>query len=141
LDINGNNRYLFEDCHYLGVDLGEGENVDIVSPAHQVKFPDESFEVIISTECFEHDQFYVKTLWNAVRMLKRGGLLLFTCATTGRPEHGTTRTSPKDSPFTNDYYRNITEDDVKNALILDKEFSSHFLGTHKLDLRFWGVKA
>ena len=28
LDINGSNRFLFEDCNYLGIDVGEGKNVD-----------------------------------------------------------------------------------------------------------------
>ena len=30
-------------------------------------------------------------------MLKKDGLFFFTCASTGRPEHGTRRTSPQDS--------------------------------------------
>ena len=35
MDINGNNRYLFEGCAYIGCDLGDGENVDIVCPGHE----------------------------------------------------------------------------------------------------------
>ena len=37
LDLNGNNRYLFEDYKYLGVDIGYGENVDLVCCGHEVK--------------------------------------------------------------------------------------------------------
>jgi hypothetical protein len=35
-------------------------------------------------------------------VLRPGGVLILTCATTGRHEHGTTRTSPAMSPSTND---------------------------------------
>lgn len=33
LDINGNNRWIFTDCEYVGIDLGEGDNVDVVCRA------------------------------------------------------------------------------------------------------------
>ena len=35
LDINGNNRYLFSNCTYTGVDIGQGKNVDVVSKGHE----------------------------------------------------------------------------------------------------------
>ena len=34
LDINGSNRDLFENCDYIGLDVGEGKNVDIISIGH-----------------------------------------------------------------------------------------------------------
>ena len=39
LDINGSNRYLFEDCDYLGIDVGEGRNVDLVCVGHEFEVP------------------------------------------------------------------------------------------------------
>ena len=42
------------------------------------------------------------SLANIERVLHPGGVLILTCATTGRHEHGTTRTSPAMSPSTND---------------------------------------
>ena len=57
LDINGSNRYLFTDCEYTGIDVGEGKNVDIVSTIHEFDAKDDSYDVIISTECFEHDMY------------------------------------------------------------------------------------
>ena len=48
LDINGNNRYLFEDCNYTGVDIGAGKNVDVVSKGHEY-FPNEKVDFVIST--------------------------------------------------------------------------------------------
>lgn len=149
LDINGNNRYLFTNCEYIGLDVGPGKNVDVISPIHLYEAPDESYDFIISTECFEHDKFYPLSLKNIVRMLKSKGMFLFTCASYGRPEHGTKRTGTAgNSPLTaeleefEDYYKNLNIPDIKAVLdvneIFDKhEFSGNFM-SH--DLYFWGIK-
>jgi hypothetical protein len=56
MDINGNNTIHFTDCDYLGLDIGEGKNVDIVCPIH--KFVSlYKFDVVISTEMLEHDKY------------------------------------------------------------------------------------
>ena len=122
LDINGNNRYLFEDYTYIGVDLGEGKNVDVISRGHEFNSK-ELFDIAISTECFEHDEYWVQTINNIIAHLKSGGLFLFTCATDGRPEHGTRRTSPQDAPFVGDYYRNLNEEIMKSEIDFDSIFN------------------
>ena len=72
-------------------------------------------------------------------------LVIFTCATVGRREHGTTRTTPADSPFTVskgwDYYRNLTADDFAH-LDLDSMFTEYEFSTNEVthDLYFWGLK-
>lgn len=148
LDINGNNRYLFDNCDYTGIDIGAGPNVDIVCSGHEFK-SDEQFDVVISTECFEHDKHYAETLRNAYNLLKVGGLLLFSCAAPGRPEHGTKRTSPNDSPFTTDYYKNLSDTDIVIALTSTRDYGMNELfSTHKFktrtefpqDLYFYGIK-
>ena len=142
LDINGNNRFLFDgDYSYTGIDLGEGKNVDVVCRGHLYK-SDEKFDVIVSSECFEHDEFYRETLLNIYSLLKDGGLFLFTCATTGRPEHGTTRTSPADAPFVGDYYKNLEEKDIREVLDVEELFSNFEFRVNKTpqDLYFWGIK-
>ena len=64
LDINGSNRYLFSgDFSYIGVDLGPGKNVDVICRGHEFK-SENLFDVVISSECFEHDEFYPLTLNN-----------------------------------------------------------------------------
>ena len=148
LDINGNNQYLFDDCLYLGVDLAPGKNVDFASKGHELNLPSECADVVVSTECFEHDRYYALTLQNIVRMLKPGGLFLFSCATTGRPEHGTRRTTPSDAPLTHqfddwgDYYKNLEEGDIRLVLDIEHIFSKFAFSindeTH--DLYFWGIK-
>ena len=134
LNINGTVRDLFVDCDYVGCDLGEGSGVDIVCAGQDLTLPDDSFDVVLSCECFEHNPAYQETLHNMVRMLKPSGLLFFTCATTGRAEHGTSRTTPKDAPFCGDYYRNLVAEDF-DTTGLNGEFS-----TLNTDLRFYGFK-
>lgn len=147
LDINGNNRMFFENSQYTGVDLAPGKNVDLVGKAFELTLPDNSFDTIISTECFEHDFGYEKSVMNAIRMLKLGGMLIFSCATTGRPEHGTTRTSPNDNPLRpdiwNDYYKNLTEDDFCQIEGFIESFTVHsfMVNTNHCDLYFYGFKA
>ena len=153
LDINGSNKDMFEDCDYLGVDVGEGRNVDIVSVGHLFDAPDNYFDTIISTEVFEHDMYYEKTIQNIIRMLKPGGLFLFTCAAPGRPEHGTRRTSECDAPLLiqvsedwSDYYKNLDDNDVKKINGFNEAFPDgkfHLSNIHlgvPADLYFYGLK-
>ena len=120
MDINGNNRYLFANCEYLGIDLGEGRNVDLVCPIHE--FKSNKFDTIISTEMLEHDKHWERSLISMYNLLKKGGLLMLTAASTNRKEHGTIRTEPKSSPFTNDYYKNITVE-MLNSVLADLQYS------------------
>jgi SAM-dependent methyltransferase len=164
-DVNGNEKFLFDDCDFLGLDIGPGTGVDIVCPAQEYDAPDETFDTIISCECWEHNPFYKESIQNAVRMLKPGGLFLFTCATTGRPVHGTvtqdkidranhktlqgnTFTEWKTMPnvsrkdWNNEYYKNVTEGDVRDAVNIEDIFKEYNfeVNTVHCDLYFWGIK-
>lgn len=150
LDINGNNHYLFENYSYIGVDVGKGRNVNVVAKGHEYRPIDGTkYDIVISTECFEHDMYWDKTILNASEnLLRDGGLFLFTCATEGRPEHGTNRTKPWDSPLTTqhedwgDYYMNVTEAMVREKIDLEKYFKCYKFYVHNEshDLYFWGLK-
>ena len=164
-DVNGNEEFLFKNCDFTGLDIGEGNGVDVVCPAQDYDVPDETFDTIISCECWEHNLYYAESIQNAIRMLKSGGLFLFTCATTGRPVHGTSaqdvidranmktlqgteiirwKTMPNVSRenWDNDYYRNVTEEDVRKCVNVDDVFSSYEfeVETSHCDLYFWGIK-
>tara|TARA_Y100000310_G_scaffold307289_1_gene349260 strand:- start:569 stop:1108 length:540 start_codon:yes stop_codon:yes gene_type:complete len=146
-DVNGNNNHYFKDCFVLGNDVGYGPNVHLLGFAHELPFIDEYFDTIISTECLEHDRHYDKTLNAAVRMLKSGGLYVFTCATTGRPEHGTSRSKPYQVFATRvdgleDYYKNLTEADIRKVLNVGTHFSEYEFSVNNghHDLYFWGIK-
>jgi SAM-dependent methyltransferase len=147
LDINGNNRFLFDNYTYIGVDIGEGKNVDVISKGHEYK-SNEKFDIVISSECFEHDMYYRETLLNCYDLTKSGGLFTFTCASEGRPEHGTRRTSESDAPFLmdyemwGDYYKNLTEKDIREIFNCDEYFSQYYFEYNPIekDLYFWGIK-
>ena len=148
-DINGNNRYLFENCVYEGNDVFESPNTTIISKTKDLPFANESFDTIISTECFEHDPEYKESLLKIYQMLKPDGLFFFTCASTNRPEHGTRNTSPTDSFGTigeledmMDYYKNLVETDLNEVLPLNEKFSlwDTYYNSESCDLYFVGIK-
>ena len=148
-DINGNNRFLFENCTYNGNDVVQAPNVTIVSKTKDLQFNDETFDTIISTECFEHDPEYKESFNKIYKMLKKDSLFLFTCASTGRREHGTRRTTPRDSYGTlgkledmSDYYKNLTEQDLNKVLNLNESFSvwNTYYNKQSKDLYFVGIK-
>lgn len=147
LDINGNNRFLFEDYTYIGVDISEGNNVDVISKGHEYN-SEILFDIVISSECFEHDMYYPETIRNCINLTKNGGLFTFTCASTGRPEHGTRRTDTYSSPLTTnidewaDYYKNLTEDDIREVVDIDEIFENYQFEyvSYPGDLYFWGIK-
>ena len=98
-------------------------------------------------------------------MLKPGGLFFFTCATTDRPVHGTVtqdkidrknmktlqgndivewKTMPNVNreDWDNEYYKNITEKDIREAIDIDEIFEKYKFEVEEnhCDLYFWGVK-
>ena len=148
-DINGNNRFLFENCQYEGNDVIRANNVTIVSKTKDLPFVENTFDTIISTECFEHDPEYKESFIKIYDMLKPNGLFCFTCASTGRAEHGTRRTSPRESYGTigglkdmSDYYKNLTELDVNDVLPFNELFSvwDTYYNSKSKDLYFIGIK-
>lgn len=74
------------------------------------------------------------------------GIVIFTCATKGRLEHGTHRTDPASSPGTaskdNSYYKNLVERDFLNIPNFHKNFVSYQFFTNHLtkDLYFYGLR-
>jgi SAM-dependent methyltransferase len=145
--VNGTMRSYFSTAaDYVGVDLVEGPGVDVVAFGHEIDHEDGSYDVATSGECFEHDPHWRQTFANMVRLTRPGGLVAFTCASSGRPEHGTRRTQVVDSPGTQfeglDYYRNLTEADFAD-LDLAGDFSTHrfWRNPTSFDLYFAGVRA
>ncbi len=147
LDINGSVRQFFDDCDYTGVDLAPGRGVDLVSDGCELpREMDATFDVVCSCEMFEHNPNWAQTWRRMADLAKPGGLVFFSCATEGRAEHGTTRTTPSDSPLTVahgwEHYRNLTERDFRAVLDVGQAFVDYRFavdpGHH--DLYFWGLK-
>ena len=149
-DINGNNKYMFKNCEYVGVDVVPAPNVDIVSYAKDLPLSLGEFDVVVSSECFEHDMQIFQTLQRILKLIKQNGLFFFTCANIGRHEHGTKRTSPDCSYSTNlktddwypNYYQNLSIDDICKMITLQNYFKIvHFEhNTSPDDLYFYGIR-
>jgi SAM-dependent methyltransferase len=144
LDVNGTNKELFTNCEYIGVDVIEGKNVDVVGIAHELLFEDNSFDVAISTNTLEHDMYFKKTINKMFKLLKSKGLLLFSAAN-GWKEHGTPKTSPSQSGTSKmnkewaTYYKNITKNDILSSLDTS-QFLEYELEIFNKDIRFYGIK-
>jgi hypothetical protein len=131
-DINGNNRWLFEDSAYLGCDVVEGRNVDFVGPCWALPRIASPFSVVISTEMLEHDPTWERSIKAMEERVAPGGLLLITCATTGRKIHNTEPGG---------YYGNLTLEQVVGALDKSKweKIQATIEKTHH-DVHLWAIK-
>lgn len=137
-DINGSVKYLFKGCDRIVNDIWDGPGVHIVCKVRDIPFI--KFNTVCMLEVSEHDSEYAETITEAIKRLMAGGLFLFTCASTNRPEHGTTRTSPQDSPFTTDYYKNLTESDIRAIPGFNDVWGYSRFEQRDTDLRFFGFK-
>lgn len=95
LDTSGKNynyRSIFNlpNWEYYGLDIMDGANVDIlVEDIYNIsEISDESFDVVISGQFFEHLEFFWITMSEIARILKPGGVCCI-IAPSGGPEHGT----------------------------------------------------
>lgn len=73
---------------YHGLDLREGNNIDIVvkDPYNWDEIEDESYDLIVSGQAFEHIEFFWLTLEEIKRILKPNGLFFLIVPSTG-PVH------------------------------------------------------
>ncbi len=141
-DVNGNIKDMFfADCDYKGLDLIAGDNVDIISSAvNWSSMNPYPYDTIICTEVLEHDYEWEASIAAMIAMLRNGGLLIITAAGPKRPEHGTTATTPEDSPGTTDYYGNISITDMKRSLKKGLHYCKYEYGRDKQDIYAHGFK-
>jgi SAM-dependent methyltransferase len=88
LDVNGTLRDAVpNEAAYVGADVVSGKNVDIVldSP-HRFQFQSNRFNIVISTSCLEHDDFFWLTFSEMARVLAPGGFIYINAPTNG-PVH------------------------------------------------------
>jgi len=147
-DVNGTARGLFDAdyTNWLGVDIAEGPGVDIVADArswdwHSGRFltsearthAHKRVDLVLCTELLEHvapfpndiaDSGWKAVIGTACRMLRPGGVLMVTCASTGRRPHGAR--GELDVP-TGEYYGNVELEPFSAAM-------------ESLDWRDWDVK-
>lgn len=100
LDVNGSVRQYFDHAYsYVGIDLEEGNGVDMVMNAHKLTFADGEFDTVLCLEMLEHDAEFWLTIGELYRVLKKGGTLIISTPGIGFFYH----------PYPKDYYR-FTED-------------------------------
>jgi SAM-dependent methyltransferase len=150
LDINGTirNMYCGENHveEYVGVDIGEGQGVDIVEQGHKFLSKNKGkFNLILSAECLEHNPYWRETIAEAINSLDSPGMLIFSWATTGRHVHGTHSQSAHSAPFVveqwNSYYHNVSLSEllsVKERAQLAMEVA--YLNFYHKDLYWVGLK-
>lgn len=145
LDINGSVRQFFTDCDYLGIDVAEGKSVDRVCRGEDFDAPGNYFDTVVSANMFEHNREWRKTWLNMLRVLRPDGLLVFSVASGGTRQHGTSEYGPEFSPLTHaqgdDYYRNLLEKDFLSIVLPDAIFSEweFFENRASHDLFFIGL--
>jgi SAM-dependent methyltransferase len=93
-DINGSLRdFEPEGSWYIGVDLEAGKGVDVVvGQISQLPFAAESFDIVVSTSCLEHDRAFWVTFLEMCRVVKRGAYLYLNA-----PSRGTYHQFPIDA--------------------------------------------
>jgi len=84
-DVNGTLKPLFakDSWEYHGLDIEEGKNVDIVGDLYKFPIKANTYDVIVSTSCFEHVKFFWQTFNEMCRVLKKGGLIYICAPSTG----------------------------------------------------------
>ena len=144
-NVNGTIRSIFTNSiKYIGVDVVKGPDVDVVYDGLNLDIKDK-FDLSISCECFEHNPYYLENFKNMIDLTNANGIVAFTCASIIRGEHGTTRTSTKDSPGSMekwDYYKNLFKKDFEEKLNLNELFYKYqfFYNLTSYDLYFIGIK-
>ena len=97
-DVNGSIRSIFDNTNkYTGLDLIDGPGVDVVYDGKNIQI-NEKFDLCISCECFEHNPNYFENFLKMIDLAKDDGIVVFTCASVGRDEHGTEESNISSSP-------------------------------------------
>lgn len=102
--INGGVRQFFRHAReYVSVDIVPGRDVDVVADAADLELG-RTFDVVVSTELFEHTPRAAEIVVTACRHLAPGGVFLATMAGPGRAPHSAAG-RPRMEP--GEFYRNV----------------------------------
>ena len=119
---------LFSRLHLRWARCCEGKGVTR-SRGAKLRCAGQKIDVVIPVRLWRDNPYWDETFRNMVRLCRPGGLVVMTCATNGRPEHGTSRTDPSLSPLTVElawnYYRNLREKDFRRTVDFSRLFAVH----------------
>ena len=74
-DVNGTSKPIFEKHNYIGVDISDGPNVDLILENYKLDLPDNFADAIVSSSCFEHDELFWVTFNEICRLTKPNGYI------------------------------------------------------------------
>lgn len=112
-NVNGTPREFFPNASYTVLDIRAGENVDIVADAANWDAKGRRWDLVLSTECFEHTSRWPEILATAYEVCKPGGRVVITCAGPGRIPHSAF-VEAEVQP--GEFYRNVEPQDLRNLL-------------------------
>lgn len=73
MDVNGTFRSMFSGQNYIGIDVTNGPNVDVVVEHYEYPFKNETFDAVISGSTLEHVRDIYKWIIELARILKKDG--------------------------------------------------------------------
>ena len=112
-NINGTVRDLFPNAtRYTAVDIAEGAGVDFVADA-ATWVPDREYDVVVSTETFEHTAVWPDICLTAFKACRTGGKLILTMAGPGRVGHSAIDGGPLRP---DEYYGNVEPELLRETL-------------------------
>jgi SAM-dependent methyltransferase len=84
-DINGSLRSVAPPNNkYIGIDFLKAKGVDVViTDQYSLPFDNESVDVIVSSSCFEHSEFFWLLFNEGLRILKPTGLMYINAPSNG----------------------------------------------------------
>jgi SAM-dependent methyltransferase len=84
-DVNGSLRSVAPpDNEYIGIDFAPGKGVDVViNDPYALPLPDNCADVVVSSSCFEHSEFFWLVFNEIQRILKPSGLFYFNSPSDG----------------------------------------------------------
>jgi SAM-dependent methyltransferase len=84
-DVNGSLRAAAPDnVRYIGLDFAEGRGVDVViDDPYEVPLPNDSADIVVTSSCFDHSEFFWLTFLEISRILKPGGFIYLNAPSNG----------------------------------------------------------
>ena len=74
-EVNASIRDIFKGANYLGIDLLNGPGVDLVMNGENIRKLNQKFDIIISSECFEHAFNWEKVFFAMIDCVKDNGYI------------------------------------------------------------------
>lgn len=84
-NVNGSLRDVAPtSAQYIGLDFVGGPSVDIIiDDPYRLPIDDEFADIVVTSSCFEHSEFFWLSLLETIRILKKGGLLYINAPSNG----------------------------------------------------------